>query len=703
MYNIIDIINIIYIKMTASLLQLVAIGSEDNYFIGNPQISYFKQIYMRYTNFSIERLQIYNISNRKININEDTTYIFKINTEYGDLLRSMYLQLKLPEIFCPEGFQFKWIKNIGSMIISEARLIINDNIVEILDSNLLHILNNMSLNKKNTEIYNSVTCNLEKYYNPKLSSNKYPYSDNSFYTRDDNIKSLKKINSSFREIPTIESLNLYIPLPFFFNRLNILNIPLCALRKSNFKIKIKLRPIRELYTIAEKKNYRIGVNDMINNETKKLLITEKESYIPYSYKKYNEKTITDFIKDLSIFNDVNISLVSYIIFLDKAERLSFSKNKYSALISVPSYYRFLGRDNEVELKIEDNNLVKEMYIFAQRNDVDDFNNWSNYSIYDYDHNNNNNLKKYQNYYLKLSMDQYKKDVEDFEKIRNSYNNLVYTLNNSNQKYSVSIKYLDNNNNIVNIFSENVDFRRQLESNISLYFSLLQGILPSDHSFLIYYGMFRKDGDNDLRILQQYFRYKVLNSKHNSITINSLKYLPLFTIENLFIKIDFTEPIFTTSLLDNSTINIKSRNAISENDITNLLDNWPYRDIYHIPYIDDNNIDYFDKSNIIETLLVKADGNPINNIQDNVYASFGKLFESYENCNVKNILYYGFSEFPDKYQPSGHLNLGLIKNLDINLKLKENLFDRINYKFNIFVYIMVYKILNIENDNISLLL
>ena len=688
--------------MTASLLQLVAIGSEDNYFIGNPQISYFKQIYMRYTNFSIERLQIYNESNRKINISEDNTYIFKINTEYGDLLRSLYLQLKLPEIFCPEGYQFRWIKNIGSMIISEAELIINGKIIEILDSHSLYILNNMSLNKKNTEIYNSVTCNIEKYYNPMLSTNRYPYSDNQFYNIDENIKSLKKINNSFREIPTIECLNLYIPLPFFFNRLNILNIPLCALRKSNFKIKIKLRPVRELYTIALKKKYKIGINDIASNETKKLLITEKESYIPYSYKKYNDKTITDFVKDLNIFNDINISLVSYIIFLDKAERLSFSKNKYSVLISVPTYHKFLGKDNEVELKIENNNLVKEMYIFAQRDDVDDFNNWSNYSLYDYNHR-DTNLKQYQNYYLKLSMEQYKKDIEDFKKIIELNNNLENILINSNEKYSVSIKYLDNNNNIVNIFSENVDFKRQLDNNISLYFSLLKSILPDDHSFLIYYGMFRKDQDNDIRIFKRYFRYKVLNSKHNSMNIDSLKYLPLFTIENLFIKIDFTEPIFTTSLLDNSTVYIKSRNAILENDITDLLDNWIYRDVYHIPYINDNNIDYFDKSNIIKTILIKTDGNPINNTQDNIYASYGKLFESYENCNVKNILYYGFSEFPDKYQPSGHLNFGLINDLDINLQLKKNLFDSLDYKFNIYVYIMVYKILNIENDNISLLL
>ena len=35
--------------MTASLLQLVSVGSEDFYIIGNPQLSYFKSVFKRHT------------------------------------------------------------------------------------------------------------------------------------------------------------------------------------------------------------------------------------------------------------------------------------------------------------------------------------------------------------------------------------------------------------------------------------------------------------------------------------------------------------------------------------------------------------------------------------------------------------------------------------------------------------------------------
>ena len=38
-------------------MQLVAYGSQDVYLTGNPQITFFKVVYRRHTNFSIEPIQ----------------------------------------------------------------------------------------------------------------------------------------------------------------------------------------------------------------------------------------------------------------------------------------------------------------------------------------------------------------------------------------------------------------------------------------------------------------------------------------------------------------------------------------------------------------------------------------------------------------------------------------------------------------------
>ncbi len=43
--------------MSGGLLQLVAYGSQDVYLSGNPQITFFKVVYRRHTNFAIEAIE----------------------------------------------------------------------------------------------------------------------------------------------------------------------------------------------------------------------------------------------------------------------------------------------------------------------------------------------------------------------------------------------------------------------------------------------------------------------------------------------------------------------------------------------------------------------------------------------------------------------------------------------------------------------
>ena len=43
--------------MGGGLMQLVAYGAQDIYLTGNPQITFFKVVYRRHTNFSIESIE----------------------------------------------------------------------------------------------------------------------------------------------------------------------------------------------------------------------------------------------------------------------------------------------------------------------------------------------------------------------------------------------------------------------------------------------------------------------------------------------------------------------------------------------------------------------------------------------------------------------------------------------------------------------
>ena len=76
--------------MGGGLMQLVAYGAQDIYLTGNPQITFFKVVYRRHTNFAIESIeQTFTGSvdfGRKISCTIDRN---------GDLLHKMYLEIDM--------------------------------------------------------------------------------------------------------------------------------------------------------------------------------------------------------------------------------------------------------------------------------------------------------------------------------------------------------------------------------------------------------------------------------------------------------------------------------------------------------------------------------------------------------------------------------------------------------------------------------
>ena len=76
--------------MGGGLLQLVAYGAQDVYLTGNPQITFFKVVYRRHTNFSIEAIE------QTINGNSNFGSRVTIQlTRNGDLINRIYFNAVL--------------------------------------------------------------------------------------------------------------------------------------------------------------------------------------------------------------------------------------------------------------------------------------------------------------------------------------------------------------------------------------------------------------------------------------------------------------------------------------------------------------------------------------------------------------------------------------------------------------------------------
>lgn len=117
--------------MGSGLIQLTSYGSQDLYLTGVPEITYFKVVYRRYTNFSIESLEVK--FNNDISFGKESTIeIPKI----GDLIHKIYLEIILPEI------------NLKKKITEETKFTIEEkyNEYNIARDNYKKTLNFMKLN-----------------------------------------------------------------------------------------------------------------------------------------------------------------------------------------------------------------------------------------------------------------------------------------------------------------------------------------------------------------------------------------------------------------------------------------------------------------------------------------------------------------------------------------------------------------------------
>jgi hypothetical protein len=83
--------------MAGGLMQLVAYGEQDTYLTGNPQVTFFKVVYRRHTNFSMESV-VQNLEgsdgNISVNLNNIDRFNWKI-TKNGDLLSNLHLNMTM--------------------------------------------------------------------------------------------------------------------------------------------------------------------------------------------------------------------------------------------------------------------------------------------------------------------------------------------------------------------------------------------------------------------------------------------------------------------------------------------------------------------------------------------------------------------------------------------------------------------------------
>ncbi|MEE9573382.1 MAG: hypothetical protein V3W20_10070, partial [Candidatus Neomarinimicrobiota bacterium] len=81
--------------MPGGLLNIVAYGSANVILNGNPNKTFFKAIYRKYTNFGLQRFNLNYEGQRNLSFDTDTTFEFKVK-RYAELLWDSYIVINLP-------------------------------------------------------------------------------------------------------------------------------------------------------------------------------------------------------------------------------------------------------------------------------------------------------------------------------------------------------------------------------------------------------------------------------------------------------------------------------------------------------------------------------------------------------------------------------------------------------------------------------
>lgn len=364
--------------MGGGLIQLVAQGFEDLYLTSDPEVTFFKRIYKRHTNFSLELIpQLFSTTpdfGKRVTCNL---------SKNADLLSNIYLYIELPSI--PKQYnsenelnyidKFAWAKKIGFSIINYVELEIGGQLIDKQYGDWLNIWNELTETNCKESI-NRMIGNVSQ--NITFTNGKKNY-------------------------------KLYIPLKFWFCRHKGLALPLVALHFSDVKINVEFNNLENIL-ISSPTNY-IEIDDSVvhfkenevlyqknGNKIVKVIfcnfdrVTKRLYYIKYNtdlisynssstfnkefFQIYNDHGYFVYPKDDSLQINYNIQypyislvnsylLVNY-IFLDNHERERFAKSKHEYLID---FIQFSGEktiyNKHQKFKLGFSNPCKEIVWVSQ--------------------------------------------------------------------------------------------------------------------------------------------------------------------------------------------------------------------------------------------------------------------------------------------------------------------------------------------------
>jgi hypothetical protein len=216
--------------MGGGLMQLVAYGAQDIYLTGNPQITYFKVVYRRHTNFALESVQQTIMGGAQFGKRATVTV-----SRNGDLINTAYLNVRLPRLTeqawsllsspspspAPAGnHKLCWTNFVGLALINNISVEIGGQEVDRQYGLWMYVWQELTMTQEKLQGYKRM-----------VGGN-----DSSGFLLYGNAD---------------EAQELHIPLTFWFNLNAGLALPLIALQYHEVKFIIHFRQVNELVVLVD--------------------------------------------------------------------------------------------------------------------------------------------------------------------------------------------------------------------------------------------------------------------------------------------------------------------------------------------------------------------------------------------------------------------------------------------------------------------
>ena len=217
------------------LMQLVAYGAQDVYLTGNPQITFFKLVYRRHTNFAMESIE--NPFNGNPRFGNQVTCTIQRN---GDLIHRIYLQATLPAVALTtadgSGAQFRWLNWVGHNLVDWVELQIGGQRIDKHYGDWLQIWNELTQEAGKQAGYAKMVGNVPQLTNLVVQGGESCY----------NYCAGGEPLSSSSLLSCAPEYTLYVPLQFWFNRNPGLALPLIALQYHEVRINLQFNDLQNL-------------------------------------------------------------------------------------------------------------------------------------------------------------------------------------------------------------------------------------------------------------------------------------------------------------------------------------------------------------------------------------------------------------------------------------------------------------------------